>query len=130
MRKIFTIILLFVATTIKAQDTIKIPVPIARQIAKDLTICDSTKAILDLTKEQLLKTEDKIILKDSVINRYDEKCRLYDTMLVVEKQKFEVQSVWLKDLKKQNRTLKAKLLYTKITLSAATLFLGYLYITK
>jgi hypothetical protein len=121
-----TIILLLLATSTKSQDTIKIPTPIARQIAKDLTICDSSKAMLDLTSRQLLLTEDKVVLKDSIISSFRQKCLMYDTMMANEKKKFEIQSTWVEDLRKMNKQLKSKLLYTKITLSAGIGFLAYL----
>ena len=125
MKYILTL-LLCLPLIAKSQDTIKIPVPIARQIAKDLTICDSVKAVHDLTKEQLTLTEGKVELKDSIIVSFREKCLMYDTMIANEKKKFEVQGQWVEDLRKMNKQLKAKLLYTKITLSAGIGFLAYL----
>jgi hypothetical protein len=125
MKYILTLLLCLPLIT-KSQDTIKIPVPIARQIAKDLTICDSIKAVHDLTKEQLTLTESKVELKDSIIVSFREKCNIYDTMIMNEKKKFEVQGQWVEDLRKMNKQLKAKLLYTKITLSAGIGFLAYL----
>ncbi len=113
---------------IKAQDTIKIPTPIARQIAKDLTVCDSAKAVLDLTSKQLVLTEDKVVLKDSIISSYKIKCSMYETMLANEQQKFAVQGKWVEDLRKENKKLKVKVLYTKISMSAIIGFLGYLLI--
>lgn len=126
MKFLFIILLSLISFIIKAQDTIKIPTPIARQIAKDLTVCDSAKAVLDLTSKQLVLTEDKVVLKDSIISSFREKCLMYDTMIANEKKKFEVQGRWVEDLRKMNKQLKAKLLYTKITLSAGIGFLAYL----
>jgi len=128
--KLLAILFVFVPTIVKSQDTVKIPVPIARQIVKDLTICDSAKAILELTTKQLILTEDKVVLKDSIITKYEQKCSMYDTMLINEKQKFAVQGDWLKTVRKENRSLKIRLLYTKISMSAIIGLLGYLFITK
>jgi hypothetical protein len=130
MKQLLTILFLALAIASKAQsqDTIKIPVPAARQIAKDLAICDSIKAVHELTKEQLVLTEDKVVLKDSIISSFKDKCATYDTMLANEKQKFEVQGAWVQDLRKENRKLKVKVLYTKISMSAIIGFLGYLLI--
>jgi hypothetical protein len=124
------ILLLCLPITVKSQDTIHIPVPIARQIAKDLTICDSLKAVHELTVKQLTLTEDKVVLKDSTISSYKEKCVLYDTMIANEQKKFEVQGMWVKDLRKEIKHLKAKLLYTKISMGTIIGFLGYLIATK
>ena len=119
-------LLLCLPLIVKSQDTIKIPTPIARQIAKDLTVCDSSKAMLDLTSKQLILTEDKVVLKDSIISSFKQKCLMYDVMLINEQEKFKVQGKWVEDLRKMNKQLKSKLLYTKITLSAGIGFLAYL----
>jgi hypothetical protein len=125
MKYILTL-LLCLPLLVKSQDTIKIPVPAARQIAKDLTICDSINAVHELTKEQLTLTESKVILKDSIIISFREKCNMYDTILINEKKKFEVQGRWVEDLRKENKKLKVKVLYTKISMGAIIGFLGYL----
>jgi hypothetical protein len=44
------------------------PIHVAKQIAKDLLRGDSAIAELKLTNEQLIKTEEKVVLKDSVIS--------------------------------------------------------------
>jgi hypothetical protein len=49
-------------------------------------------------------------------------------MLVNEQKKFEVQGRWVEDLRKENKKLKVKVLYTKISMGAAIAFLGYLLI--
>jgi hypothetical protein len=125
MKYILTL-LLCLPLLVKSQDTIKLPVPAARQIAKDLTICDSVKAVHELTVKQLTLTEDKVVLKDSIISSFKEKCIMYDTMLANEQKKFEVQGRWVEDLRKENKKLRVKLLYTKISMSAVAIFLGYL----
>ena len=127
MKYILTL-LLCLPLLVKSQDTIKLPVPAARQIAKDLTICDSVKAVHELTVKQLTLTEDKVVLKDSIISSFKEKCIMYDTMLANEQKKFEVQGRWVEDLRKENKKLKVKVLYTKISMGAAIAFLGYLLI--
>jgi hypothetical protein len=127
MKYILTL-LLHLPLLVKSQDTIKIPVPAARQIAKDLTVCDSVKAVHELTVKQLTLTEDKVVLKDSIIESYKIKCNMYDTMLVNEQKKFEVQGRWVEDLRKENKKLKVKVLYTKISMGAIIGFLGYLLI--
>ena len=125
MKYILTL-LLCLPLFVKSQDTIKIPVPAARQIVKDLTVCDSVKAVHELTKEQLTLTESKVVLKDSIIISFREKCLMYDTMIANEKKKFEVQGMWVEDLRKMNKQLKSKLLYTKISMGVGIAFLGYL----
>jgi hypothetical protein len=123
----YVLILLFCLPLFtKAQDTLKIPVPAARQIAKELTICDSLKSVHELTKKQLILTEDKVVLKDSVIDSYKVKCIMYDTIVSNEQKKFAVQKEWTEELRTENKKLRVKLLYTKISMSAVAIFLGYL----
>ena len=116
--------------TYYVQDTIKLPYSVAKQIAKDLVSCDSAKAILELTKEQLTLTENKVTLKDSIIAGHVQKGIMYEERIKNEQLKFDTQGKFVKILQKQNKKLKVKLVFTKITLSAIIGGLTYLYITK
>ena len=111
-------LLLCLPLFVKAQDTIHIPTPVARQIAKDLVTYDSLKDVHTLIVDQLKLTEDKVVLKDSIIDSYKQKCNLYDTMIANDKKMFDTQGKWVKDLKKDIKTLKVKLIYTKISMGA------------
>jgi len=126
----YLFILLFLPLFSKSQDTIHIPTPVAKQIAKELVGCDSAKAILELTKEQLTLTEQKVTLKDSIISGHVQKGIMYEERIKNEQLKFDTQGKWVDQLRKQNKKRKAKLLFTKITLSAIVGGLTYLYITK
>ena len=126
----YLFILLFLPLFGKSQDTVKIPTPIAKQIARELVGCDSTKAILELTKEQLTLTESKIVLKDSIISGHIQKGIMYEKRIKNEQAKFDTQGLFVKQLQKQNKKLKVKLTFTRITLSAIVGGLTYLYITK
>ena len=129
--KYFLIILITLLPVLaKSQDTIKIPTQVAKQIAKELVSCDSLKAIHELTKEQLTLTEQKVILKDSIIAGHVQKGIMYEERIKNEQLKFETQGLWVKDLQKQNKKLRVKLTFTKITLSTIIGGLTYLYITK
>ena len=146
MKQILTILLIILSLSSKGQhvptydslgnvtyyteDTIHLPYSVAKQIAKELVGCDSTKAILELTKEQLTLTEQKIVLKDSIISNHVQKGIMYEDRIKNEQLKFDTQGKWVDQLRKQNKKLKAKLLFTKITLSAIIGGLTYLYITK
>ena len=50
MKYILTILISLSVLSIQAQDTIKIPTPVAKQIVKDLILGDSAKTELVLTK--------------------------------------------------------------------------------
>ena len=110
MKKLLIIILLTLPLLAKAQrvpeydslgnltyyveDTIELPLSVAKQVAKDLVICDSTKAILELTKEQLSLTEQKVVLKDSIINDNINKGLLYEEHIKNEQDKFKIQLIF------------------------------------
>jgi hypothetical protein len=113
---------------VKSQDTIKIPTPIAKQIARDLVSCDSIKALHTLTIEELILTQNKLILKDNIISNYVDKGIMYEERIQNEQSKFKVQGMWVDDLRKENKKLKVKVLYTKISMGAIIGFLGYLLI--
>jgi hypothetical protein len=130
MKYILIILVSLLPVLAKSQDTIKIPTQVAKQIAKELVSCDSLKAIHELTKEQLTLTEQKIILKDSIIAGHVQKGIMYEERIKNEQLKFETQGLWIEDLQKQNKRLKVKLTFTKITLSGIIGGLTYLYFTK
>lgn len=50
------------------QPTKCFPIPVAKKIAKDLISGDSAKAQLLLVGQQLTETENKVVMKDSIIN--------------------------------------------------------------
>jgi hypothetical protein len=125
MKYILTL-LLCLPLLVKSQDTIKIPTPIAKQIARDLVSCDSIKALHTLTIEELILTQDKLILKDNIISNYVDKGIMYEERIQNEQSKFKVQELWVDDLRKENKKLKVKVLYTKISMGAIIGFLGYL----
>ena len=127
MKYILTL-LLCLPLLVKSQDTIKIPTPIAKQIAKDLVSCDSIKELHTLTIEELMLTQGKLILKDNIISNYVDKGIMYEERIQNEQSKFKVQELWVDDLRKENKKLKVKVLYTKISMGAIIGFLGYLLI--
>ena len=131
--KYFLVILMFLPLFGEAQtqqDTIKLPVTVAKQIVKDLVSGDSAKAELKLCNENITLLEKKVILKDSIISGHVQKGIMYEDRIKNEQLKFETQGKWIKDLQKQNKRLKVKLTFTQITLTGVICFLGYLYITK
>jgi len=130
--KYILIILAFLPLFGKAQtqDTIRIPAPIAKLIVKDLVSGDSAKAELKLCNEHVTLLESKITLKDSIISGHVQKGIIYEDRIKNEQLKFDAQGLWVKDLQKQNKKLKVKLAFLKITGTAIIGGLTYLYITK
>lgn len=133
MKKLLFIALLFPAFAFAqtpVQDTVKIPAPVAKQIVKDLISGDSAKAELKLANEQIVLLNQKVVLKDSIISGHVQKGFMYEERIKNEQLKFDTQGLWVKDLQKQNKKLKAKLIFTKIIGGAIIGGLTYLYIMK
>jgi hypothetical protein len=128
--KHFLIILICLPLFTKAQDTIKIPTPVAKQIVKDLVSGDSAKAELKLSTENITLLEKKVILKDSIISGYVQKDIMYEERIKNEQLKFDTQQKWIEQLRKDNKKLKVKLRFIQITGTAIIGGLTYLYITK
>jgi hypothetical protein len=112
------------------QDTIKIPSPVAKLIVKDLVSGDSAKAELKLCNENVTLLEKKVTLKDSIISGHVQKGMLYEERIKNEQLKFDAQQLWVDQLRKDNKKLKAKLIFTRILGTAVVGGLGYLYLTK
>jgi hypothetical protein len=130
MKKLLLVFTLAIPALVKSQDTIHIPYSVAKTVAKELVECDSTKAILQLTKEQLVLTEQKVVLKDSIIATHEHKGIMYESIIVNQDQKFGLQGKWVTELEKKNRVLRAKLTFMQIV---TTIFMGimaYIYVAK
>ena len=91
-----------------------IPVPVLKMIVKDLMIGDSAKSLLKLTEAQLKETENKVSLKDSVINTMKIKEVNYNKIIDAEREKYKIQEDYSKSLEKALRREKVKNKFTKI----------------
>lgn len=114
----------------QTQDTVKIPAPVAKLIVKDLISGDSAKAELKLAVEHINLLDTKLILKDSIISGHVQKGLLYEERIKNEQLKFDAQQKWVDQLRKDNKKLKAKLIFTRMLGTAIVGGLGYLYFTK
>ena len=101
------------------EDTTHIPVSVSKQIVAELIEYDGVKQELKLTSEQLSLTEQKVVIKDSIISTYVKKGIMYEDRITNEQNKFKIQGLWVEDLRKQNKKLKANLMFTKIVFSLA-----------
>jgi DNA gyrase/topoisomerase IV subunit A len=103
------------------------PIPTVRKIMKDLLSGDQAKAQLKLTEEQLTQTEQKVVLKDSVINTMKLKEVNYLTIIDSEKQKFGIMENYSKklewDLKKERVNSKFKSIVGTCVIAILTVFL-------
>jgi hypothetical protein len=127
---IFILSLVPFLASAQTQDTIKLPLPVAKAIVKDLVSGDSAKAELKLANEQVILLNQKVSLKDSIISGHVQKGIMYEERIKNEQLKFDTQGLWVKDLQKQNKKLKVKLRFIQIVGTAIVGGLTYLYITK
>ena len=126
---------LFVSLTVFSQtDTstnVKcFPIPVVRQIMKDVISGDSAKAQLKLTEEMLSQTEKKVVMKDSVIITLRMKETNYITMIDAEKQKFQIQENYSKKLEWDLKKEKVKNKFKSILGTGIIAVMGFFLITK
>jgi transketolase len=132
-------IILF-SITVYSQDTsdaICMPTDVAKQIAEDLIVGDSAKAMLVLTEEELSITKDKLSFKDSIILISKMKEINLNDQLRNEKKKTEAYTALYEDSKKQYATLakeykkyKVKKKITNVFYTAGLVVLVTLLISK
>ena len=133
MKKLVVLIsLLFVSSiafsqTDTSNNTKCFPIPVVRQIMKDLISGDAAKAELKLTEAQLVETEKKVVLKDSIITTLRLKEVNYLTIIDAEKQKFGIVEDYSKklewDLKKEKAKGKFKSILGTGLIAVLTIFL-------
>ena len=114
-------------TTIRTKS---FPIPVVKLIVKDLLIGDSTKALLKVTEQQLTLTEQKVILKDSIISKMTDKENNYIEIINLKDKKYDVlygHTIQVeKDLKKE----KVKNKFNKIISIGVVSLLTFFLITK
>jgi hypothetical protein len=106
------------------------PIHVAKQIAKDLLRGDSVMAELKLTNEQLTKTEEKVVLKDSVISTMVIKEKNYISIIGAQDSKFTVMENYSKKLEFQLKKEKVKNKFKSILSGVAILVLGTILIVN
>jgi len=106
------------------------PIHVAKQIAKDLLRGDSAMVELKLTNEQLTKTEEKVVLKDSIISTMVIKEKNYISIIGAQDSKFTVMENYSKKLELQLKKEKVKNKFTSILSGVAVLVLGTILIVN
>lgn len=127
--------LVFLSLTVFSQsdtntNTKSFPIPVVRLIMKDLLSGDSAKAQLKLTEIQLKETENKVVLKDSIINNLRLKESNYIVMVEAEKEKYKIVSDYSKQLEKDLKIQKVKNKFNKIIGTGVLAVLTFFLITK
>jgi hypothetical protein len=137
MKKLFVLICIltlrltaFSQTDTNNQPTKCFPIPVVKLIIKDLMSGDSAKAQLKLVGDQLLETEKKVELKDSVISLLRVKESNYNVIIDAQNQKYSTLEGHIKkvewDLKKQ----KVKNKFTSVLSGVAVVALTFFLIIK
>ena len=106
------------------------PIPVVRQIMKDLLSGDSAKAQLKLTEQQLFETEKKVLLKDSIIISLREKESNLGLIISSEKEKFKIVEDYSKKLEWDLKKEKVKGRFKSIIGTGVIVVLGFLLINK
>lgn len=106
------------------------PIPVVRQIMKDLLSGDSAKAQLKLTEQQLLETEKKVVFKDSIIISLREKESNLGLIISSEKEKFKIVEDYSKKLEWDLKKEKVKGRFKSIIGTGVIVVLGFLLINK
>ncbi len=91
------------------QEPVKcLPVSTFKEIAKDLLRGDSAKAELKLANEQIVKLEEKVSLKDSVIVTMQQKEENYKTIIGAHEQKYSTLENYTKSVELKLKKEKVK----------------------
>lgn len=106
------------------------PIPVVKQIMKDIISGDSAKEQLKLTESQLVETEKKVGLKDSVINTLRLKEVNYQTIIDGEKEKFKIVEKYSKRLEFELKREKVKNKFKSIVGTVVIATMGFFLITK
>ena len=106
------------------------PIPVVKQITKDLLSGDSAKAQLKLTEQQLSQTEKIVEKKDSVISIMRVKEENYNTIIATQNEKYSILENHTKQLEWDLKKLKVKNKFTSILSGSAILILGTFLIIK
>jgi hypothetical protein len=104
-------------TVFSQKDTVptkSFPIPIVKEIVKDLLSGDQAKEELKLTNVQLAETEKKVLYKDSIINVMKKIDLGKDTIIISQNKKFEILKEQTQRLEKALNTKKRKTLFTNI----------------
>jgi hypothetical protein len=106
------------------------PIPVVKQITKDLLSGDSAKAQLKLTEQQLAETEKIVEKKDSIISIMRVKEENYNTIITAQNEKYSILESHTKQLEWDLKKLKVKNKFTSILSGSAILVLGTFLILK
>ena len=97
---------------------VKLEVPIVRLVIKDLVTFDGVKLQLVETEELLRLSNDKLVLKDSVITSLNGKVVNFQEIIARKDEQFNLESEKSKSLEAELKQQKNKTLWWKIATGA------------
>jgi hypothetical protein len=106
------------------------PVPVVKQIMKDLLIGDEAKAQLKLSDSLLVLTEQKVQIQDSIIGNMKHKEDNYLKDIEIQNQKYVILEDYSKKLEKDLKKQKVKHKFTSILSGSVIALLTALLIVK
>ena len=106
------------------------PVPVVKQIMKDLLSGDEAKLQLKLSDSLLRMTENKVIIQDSIISDMKLKEENYQKELKLAQDKLVITEEYNHQLEKDLKKQKVKNKFTSILSGTAVVVLTTLYIIK
>jgi len=106
------------------------PVPVVKQIMKDLLSGDEAKIQLKLTDSLLVLTEKKVVIQDSIINNMKAKEENYLKEIEILKQKYTILEEYSKGLEKNLKKQKVKNKFTSILSTGVITVLTTILIIK
>jgi hypothetical protein len=106
------------------------PVPVVKLIIKDLLKGDSAQAELKSVEKQLVLTEKKVSLKDSVISDMKLKEINYINIIDNQNKKYEVLEGYSKRIERQLKIAKVKNKFTTFISTGVIGVLAFFLITK
>jgi len=106
------------------------PVPVVKQIMKDLLSGDEAKIQLKLTDSLLVLTENKVEVQDSIINSMKDKEENYLKEIETLKQKYQILENYSKEVEKDLKKEKVKKTFTSILSVSVVSILTTLLILK
>jgi hypothetical protein len=107
---------------------IKLPTPVARQIALDLVDGDRAKVELMSTQELLSLTEQHSYIKDTVINNYAIKINAYENQISLYNEKEKIYVLNLNKVESKNKKLRFENKLIKTTGAAVLVIIATLFI--
>lgn len=97
---------------------VKLEVPIVRLVIKDLVTFDGVKLQLVETEELLRLSNDKIVLKDSVITSLNDKVVNFEEIIAKKDEQFGLEREKSQSLEEELKQQKNKTLWWKIATGA------------